>query len=140
MQEIKAVYYTPNKETAELLAERFVESHAEKYPAVVKCFTDDFEACLVHLSYPLAHRRYIRTTNLLERSFQEEKRRTKVVPHHVNERSATKLVFGVLIRSSRRWNRVKMTNLELVQLRNIRAIMSPDEDEETQTISLPLAA
>lgn len=140
MQEIKAVYYAPGRETAELLAERLIETYADEYPAVVKCFTDDLEACLVHLSYPLAHRRYIRTTNLLERSFQEEKRRTKVIPHHVNERGATKLVFGVLIRASRRWNRVKMTNLELAQLRNIRAIMSPGEDEETQTISLPLAA
>jgi len=140
MQEVKAVYYAPGRETAELLAERLIETYAGKYPAVVKCFTDDLEACLVHLSYPLAHRRYIRTTNLLERSFQEEKRRTKVIPHHVNERGATKLVFGVLIRSSRRWNRVKMTNLELAQLRNIRAIMSPGEDEETQIISLPLAA
>ena len=89
---------------------------------------------------PLAHRRYIRTTNLLERSFQEEKRRTKVIPHHVNERGATKLVFGVLIRASRRWNRVKMTNLELAQLRNIRKFMNPDSDKQTKTISLPLAA
>jgi transposase-like protein len=76
----------------------------------------------------------------LERSFQEEKRRTKVIPHHVNERGATKLVFGVLIRASRRWNRVKMTRLELAQLRNIRKLMRPDQDDEAQTISLPLAA
>lgn len=140
MQEIKAVYYAPGRETAELLAERLIETYADEYPAVVKCFTDDLEACLVHLSYPLAHRRYIRTTNLLERSFQEEKRRTKVIPHHVNERGATKLVFGVLIRASRRWNRVKMTRLELAQLRNIRKFMNPDSDKQTKTISLPLAA
>jgi len=140
MQEIKAVYYAPGRETAELLAERLIETYADEYPAVVKCFTDDLEACLVHLSYPLAHRRYIRTTNLLERSFQEEKRRTKVIPHHVNERGATKLVFGVLIRASRRWNRVKMTRLERAQLRNIRKFMNPDSDKQTKTISLPLAA
>jgi transposase-like protein len=140
MQEIKAVYYAPGRETAELLAERLIETYADEYPAVVKCFTDDLEACPVHLSYPLAHRRYIRTTNLLERSFQEEKRRTKVIPHHVKERGATKLVFGVLIRASRRWNRVKMTRLELAQLRNIRKFMNPDSDKQTKTISLPLAA
>lgn len=140
MQEIKAVYYAPNRETAELLAEQFVETHAQRYPSVAKCFTADLDACLVHLRYPLAHRRYIRTTNLLERSFQEEKRRTKVIPHHVNERGATKLVFGVLIRASRRWNKIKMTGLELAQLRNIRQIMSPTTDQPTQTISLPRAA
>jgi hypothetical protein len=70
----------------------------------------------------------------------QEKRRTKTIPQHVNERGATKLVFGVLIRVSRRWNRVKMTHLELAQLRNIRKFMNPDSDKQTQTISLPLAA
>lgn len=140
MERVKAVYYAPDRETAELLAERLLDDYAEEYPALVKCFSDDLEACLRHLDYPLAHRRYIRTTNLLERSFQEEKRRTKVIPHHVNERGATKLVFGVLIRASRRWNRVKMTRLELAQLRNIRKFMNPDQDDEAQTISLPLAA
>lgn len=140
MERVKAVYYAPDRETAELLAERLVDDYADEYPALVKCFSDDLEACLTHLGYPLAHRRYIRTTNLLERSFVEEKRRTKTIPQHVNERGATKLVFGVLIRASRRWNRVKMTRLELAQLRNIRKFMNPDSDKQTQTISLPLAA
>ena len=140
MERAKAVYYAPDRDTAELLAERLIEGLADEHPAFVKCFSDDLGACLRHLDYPLAHRRYIRTTNLLERSFQEEKRRTKVIPHHVNERGATKLVFGVLIRASRRWNRVKMTRLELAQLRNIRKFMRPDQDDKAQTISLPLAA
>lgn len=140
MERAKAVYYAPDRETAELLAERLIEDYAEAYPAFVKCFNDDLPACLKHLDYPLAHRRYIRTTNLLERSFVEQKRRTKVIPHHVNERGATKLVFGVLIRASRRWNRVKMTRLELAQLRSIRTFMCPEQDDQAQTISLPLAA
>jgi len=32
----------------------------------VGCINDDFEACIAHLLFPLAHRRAIRTTNLLE--------------------------------------------------------------------------
>jgi hypothetical protein len=34
-----------------------------------------------HLRFPLAHRWVIRTTNLLERLFGEERRRAKVIPH-----------------------------------------------------------
>jgi transposase-like protein len=139
LAELKAIYYAPNREVAELLAERFIEAYAEQYPSVVKCLSDDLKACLVHLNYPQGHHRYIRTTNLLERSFQEEKRRTKVIPHHVNERGAMKLVSGVLIRTSKRWNKVKMTNLELTQLKNIRALIWPDADK-TSRISLPKAA
>jgi hypothetical protein len=46
---------------------------------VVACFRDDFEACIAHLRFPLQHRKVIRTTNLLERLFLEERRRTKII-------------------------------------------------------------
>ncbi|GIV58184.1 MAG: IS256 family transposase [Rhodothermaceae bacterium] len=139
LNEIKAVYYAPDQATAELLAERFITAYAASYPAVVRCFQDDLAACLVHLKYPLAHRKFIRTTNLLERAFVEEKRRTKVIPQHMNERGALKLVFAVLVRASERWRRVKMTPLELAQLRTIRQTMCP-EPGESDTISFRLAA
>ena len=43
-------------------------------------FQDDFEACIAHLRMPVRHRKAIRTTNLLERLFGEERRRLKVIP------------------------------------------------------------
>lgn len=126
------IYYAANLDTGKLLAERFVEEYTPSYPQMVKCFCEDLDACLVHLKYPLAHRKYIRTTNLLERAFVEEKRRTKVMPQHVNERGAVKLVYAVLVRASRRWQQVRMPPLELAQLRSIRRLMRPkDSDEET---------
>lgn len=139
LSQVKAVYYAPDKETAEILAEQFIERHSQEYPSLVKCFTEDIDACLTHLNYPVGHRKYIRTTNLLERSFVEEKRRTKIIPSHINERGAMKLVFGVLIRVARKWNRVKMTELELTQLRNIRKILAPN-DAGSEKISFRSAA
>lgn len=40
-------------------------------PSAVRCFEGDFEACIAHLHCPPSHRRVIRTTNLLERLFEE---------------------------------------------------------------------
>lgn len=139
LSEIKAIYYAPDKEAAELLATRFIETYAPQYPTVVKCLTDDLDACLEQLNFPLAHRKFIRTTNLLERAFVEEKRRTKIIPSHVNERGAIKLVFGSLIRASQSWRRVAMTQLELAQLRTVRMTMCPN-DHESETISFRIAA
>lgn len=139
LAEIKSIYYASDKEAAELLATRFVDTHAQNYPSVVKCLNDDLDACLEQLSFPLAHRKFIRTTNLLERAFVEEKRRTKIIPAHVNERGAIKLVFGSLIRASASWRRVAMTQLELAQLRTLRMTMCPHENE-SETISFRLAA
>ena len=139
LAQVKMVYYASDRETADLLAERLVEEHTETYPSAMRCFLDDLDSCLTHLRYPLAHRRYIRSTNLLERAFVEEKRRTKVMPHHMHERGAMKLVYGVLIRASNRWNRVKMTSFELAQLKRIRQLMAP-HTTHTDTISFKLAA
>lgn len=139
LEEAKAVYYAPNRDAAETLAETFISTHASSYPSVVKTFSEDLEACLTLMEFPLAHRKSIRSTNLIERAFVEQKRRTKVIPTHVNERGAIKLVFASLIRASYAWRRVKMTNLDLAQLRTLRALMCPNEPE-SPTISFRPAA
>lgn len=137
--QFKAVYYAPDRRTADLLATQAVDTYAQVYPAAVQCFTEDLDACLTHLKYPEGHRRYIRTTNLLERTFEEQKRRTKVFPQHQHERGAVGLVFAVLYRVSRQWQNVTMSPWELAQLRNIRALMCP-ENSEPHFISYRIAA
>lgn len=139
LEAAKQVYYASDRESADLLAERFIAAYGASYPAMVKCFNDDLDACLVHLGYPLGHRRYIRSTNLLERAFVEEKRRTKIIPAHMHERGAMKLVYATLIRASRHWNRVSMTDLELAQLSTLRNTICPNA-EQPETISFRLAA
>ncbi|MCL5033567.1 MAG: hypothetical protein M1395_00510 [Bacteroidetes bacterium] len=79
------------------------------------------------------------TTNLLERSFEEEKRRTKIIPQHVHEKGAVSLVFAVLWRASQRWQRVTMSSLELAQLKQLRQLICP-QDNQTDFISYRLAA
>jgi transposase-like protein len=50
----------------------------------------------VHLRYPTRHRRRWRSTNLLERSLAEVKRRTKVIGRFPGEDSCLTLVWAVL--------------------------------------------
>jgi putative transposase len=59
-----------------MLHDDIVATYGVDLPSSVACLDDDFEACIAHLTFPLAHRRAIRTTNLLERLFGEERRRT----------------------------------------------------------------
>ena len=61
------------------------------------CLEEDLEACLQYLSLPKAHHRRIRTTNLLERLFEENRRREKVIPHFFKERAGMKLVFATML-------------------------------------------
>lgn len=80
---------------------------------------DDLEASLAFLPCPPLHHRRIRATNLIERAFAEQRRCTKTIPRFLNERSCLKLVFATLWQASERWQRVRMTDLELAMLRRL---------------------
>lgn len=85
-------------------------------PGAAACLKDDLEASLAHLKLPSRHRRAVRTTNLCERGFVEERRRAKVIPRFRSEKECLKLVFATLWRSSERWKKVKFTKLEREEL------------------------
>ena len=112
----------PLRERRKTSQERF----GNLYPSAMRCFADDLEASLNHLRVPVRHRIHVRTTNLLERSFVEERRRTKVIPRLLDERSAMKLVFATLIRCSERWQRISVNELERQQLRLLRRELGID--------------
>jgi transposase-like protein len=115
-----ACYQAPSVGLARALKEDVVERYDKEVPAAVQCFLEDFEACIAHLRFPLGHRAAIRTTNLLERLFGEERRRTKVLPHAFGERPLLKLMFAATLRASERWRGLKVTNFERGQLAAIR--------------------
>jgi putative transposase len=116
----RACYEAASPALATLLRDDFVQAYERELPAVVKCFTDDFDACIAHLRFPLRHRKVIRTTNLLERLFLEARRRTKVIPHAFGERPVLKLLYAAVIRAADRWRGLTIGEFEQRQLRAIR--------------------
>ena len=116
-----ACYQAASPALARLLRDDIAATFQADVPAAVACLDDDFEACIAHLKFPLAHRRAIRTTNLLERLFGEERRRTKVIPHAFGERPILKLMYAALIRAAERWHGLRFTEFELRQLQAVRA-------------------
>jgi transposase-like protein len=62
----------------------------------------------------------------LQRSFVEERRRTKVIPRFFDERSCLKLAYAALQRAAERWQKVTITELEQRQLELLRQALQPD--------------
>jgi putative transposase len=122
----RAVRDAPTYEAGEAQAASFIKRFGGIYPSAVKSFDEDLEASLAHLRLPVRHRINVRTTNLLERSFVEERRRTKVIPRFTSEKSAMKLVFATLIRVSERWSRVSFSELERQRLKLLRGDLGID--------------
>lgn len=113
-------YTAASPKLGEILRDQLVAAWQRDLPTAVSCFLDDFEACIAHLKLPLAHRKAARTTNLLERLFGEERRRTKTIPHAFGERPVLKLMYAALIRASESWRGVKVTEFETRQLQALR--------------------
>ena len=126
MAHLYAVRDAPTLDAARAAADRLINTFDRAFPAAVACFRDDLDALLAIHRVPVRHRIRVRTTNLAERSFVEERRRTKVVGRFGDERSAMKLVFATMIRAAQRWCRVSINDLERHQLKLLRAELGLD--------------
>jgi len=128
---VYAVRDAPTLDAARAAADRFTNAYAREYPAAVACFGEDLDALLAIHRVPVRHRIRVRTTNLAERSFEEERRRTKVIPRLMDEKAAMKLVFATMIRAAERWCRVSVSDLERHQLTLLRTELGLDPPPAT---------
>lgn len=112
-----AIRDAPTLEAGRAAAREFLARFGRELPSACACLGEDLEALLAHLKLPWRHRKFVRTTNLIERSFVEERRRTKTLPRFFTEKSCLKLVHATLIRAAIRWQRIAITDLEYEQLR-----------------------
>jgi putative transposase len=119
----------PTREKAVERRGQIVAQYQHEFPEACRCLLDDAGASLNHLEVPQRHQQYVRTSNLAERAFVEERRRTKVIPHLPDERSLVQLVFAVLIRVSDRWGKKCFSALEQHQIRSLRGRLKLDEQE-----------
>lgn len=101
----------------------------ERYPAAMECLEQDLEACLVYLKFPKEHHKSIRTTNLLERTFGEGRRRTKVIPRFPTETACLRLVFATLLTASQRWRGLPMSPRLLRELDRRRRELYPMQSQ-----------
>jgi transposase-like protein len=127
----------PTREKAEERRDAIVAQYQREFPEACRCLLDDAEASLNHLAVPQRHQQYVRTSNLVERAFVEERRRTKVIPHLLDERSLVQLVFAVLIRVSDRWGKKCFSDFEQHQIRSLRGRLKLDERDVRMSETTP---
>jgi putative transposase len=101
-------------------AKRFIAKWKPLYPSAVASVADNLDALLVHLLFPAEHRRRIRHSNLIERTFGETRRRVKVIGRLPGEQSCLSLVWAVLDRASKGWRGLTMTPKALRRLQDLR--------------------
>ena len=102
-----------------LLRDDFVQAYGQELPAVVQCFTVDFDARIAHLRFPLRHRKVIRATSpraALPRGAAPDEDHFA----RLGERLVLKLMYAPVIRAADRWRGITLGEFEQRQLRAIR--------------------
>jgi len=100
MGQCKTIFAAPTRREAIHRFKKWKHQWETEEPASVKCLTKDLRECLTYYDFPNEHWKSIRTTNILERSFREVRRRTRPMGGtFVNPASADRIyhnVFGLL--------------------------------------------
>ncbi|MHB1244307.1 MAG: IS256 family transposase [Gaiellaceae bacterium] len=97
-----------------------VDDYRAAYPSAMAVIERDAAELVTHLRFPSEHRKRIRSTNLLERTFVEVRRRTKVIGRFPGETSALSLVWAVLELTSRGWRGITMTPKAVAEIERLR--------------------
>jgi putative transposase len=101
--DIRAIFNAPDQHEAERLLEMFVERNQKTAPKLANWAEEALPEGFTVFSLPPAHRRRLRTTNLVERLNEEIRRRTRVARLFPNEASCLRLVSAVLMEIAEDW-------------------------------------
>ena len=106
--DIHNVFDAPDRAAAEGLLGETVAKYHTSAPKLAAWLEQNIPEGLTVMTLPAAHRRRLRTTNMLERVNQEIKRRTRVATRLPNDDSLLRLVSAVLIEISEDWETGKV--------------------------------
>ena len=129
LERIKSAYWAAldeatDPEDAERRLRQLVTALEHEYPSAAACLAEDLPALCAHLKYFPRLRKRFRSSNLLERSLEEVRRRTKVIGRFPGETSCLSLCWAVLdvfIAGARGLGLSDLDYREVVQLKNARA-------------------
>ena len=136
-QEIKDKYWAALDEASDPTdAERrlrdLVAELERPYPSAAACLADDLPALCIHLKYFPRLRKRFRSSNLLERSLEEVRRRTKVIGRFPGETSCLSLCWAVLDLFLAGARGLGLSDLEYRQVVQLKMARQQQADELTK--------
>ena len=106
--DLRGIFDAPDRVEADRRLELIVRKYEKTAPKLSAWLSANVPDGLTVFALPVAHRRRLRTSNLLERLNKEIKRRTRVATLFPNEASLLRLVSAVLMEISEEWETEKI--------------------------------
>jgi transposase-like protein len=98
-RELRLIFYQSNLQQAQQTAAAFLLKYENNYPTACECLKRDLDECLAFYSFPEKHWRSIRTSNAIERLFQEVKKRSHKMAAAFRNENSCLLLFYAVVRS-----------------------------------------
>jgi putative transposase len=106
--DLRAIFDAPDRPEADRRLEMTIRKYEKSAPKLATWLSGNVPEGLTVFALPAAHRRRLRTSNLLERLNKEIKRRTRVATLFPNEAALLRLVSAVLMEISEEWETEKI--------------------------------
>ena len=106
--DIRTILDAPDRNEANRRKEQVVQKYQKTAPKLAAWLDENADESLSVFDFPAAHRKRLRTSNLLERINRELKRRTRVATLFPNETSLLRLASAVLAEIDEEWQSGKV--------------------------------
>jgi putative transposase len=103
LKDAKKIYLSSNRILALRAFSRWKIKWRSTCANAVRCLERDLEDLLPFLDCPKSHQIKIRTTNAIERSFREVRRRTRVFSCFSNTASSERIIFAIFSHLNNHW-------------------------------------
>jgi len=102
-RELKKIYKAPKRDDAKLAFEAFCNDWGQKYPMIVKSWTQNWDRLMEMFEYPPEIRRIIYTTNPVEGVHRQLRKVTKTKGAFVSDQALLKLLYLAYKNISKKW-------------------------------------
>jgi transposase-like protein len=107
--QVQKIYNAPTHREA-VVAFKYLQKHwRSTSPKAINCIAQDIDQLLAFLTIPIKQeyrefiRRQIRTTNIIERSFREVRRRTRPMGCFTNNDSVSRIIYAIFNKLNSKW-------------------------------------
>lgn len=103
VRQARTIYLAANRAQAQAAFQRWKQAWRTRCPKAVACLEQNLEELLSFYDCPVAHRVKVRTTNAIERSFREVRRRTNVFSCFSNPASTDRIIYAIFTHLNQGW-------------------------------------
>lgn len=103
VRDARRIYLAANRTQAYAAFQHWKQAWRRRCPKAVACLEQDLEELVSFYDCPVEHRIKVRTTNAIERSFREVRRRTNVFSCFSNTASTERIIYAIFTHLNQGW-------------------------------------